>query len=155
MGWVPAAQGVPGGGDLQAQKRHDAAGVGLLQAFPLVGVHAQDAGHLFGGALERVVDLLAHLEAAGIKAHIGEALALVHHDFKGQARPGGRPFWLPGFPVRRFAGCRPGWAGTSVGLGRKLLDAVQEGVDAFVAQGGAAVGGHALQAHGGPVHGRP
>ena len=97
-----------------------AAGVGFLQGLPLVGVHAQDAGHLLRGLLDGIVDFLAEFQGAGIDAHIGEPLALVHHDLEGQGGQrrviqGGR---LSMSPVLGFC---PTIGGTWVGLGRKSL----------------------------------
>ena len=135
---------------LQTQQGHDTAGVRRLQGLPFVGVHPEDAGHFFRDALDRIVDLLARFQRAGVEAHIGEALALVHHDLKGQ---GGQGAVVPG---------RPGLLGAGLGVladdgrhfrgvGQEVLDAVQQGLDPFVAQGGAAVGGHALEGQGGAV----
>ena len=150
MGLLAAAQGIAGGSGLEAQEGDDSAGVGFLQGFPLVGMHAQDAGHLLRGLLDGIVDFLAEFQGAGIDAHIGEPLALVHHDLEGQGGQrlvifGRAALRLPGLGVlahnRRHLG----------GIGQEILDAVQQRLDALVAQGGAAVGGHPFQRQGGPL----
>ena len=56
----------------------------------LLAWRRSDAGHFFRDPFHGIIDLLAGLQGAGINAHIGEALGLVHHDLKGQGRPGGR-----------------------------------------------------------------
>ncbi len=149
-GVLAAAQGIAGGSGLQAQEGDDIAGVGFLQGFPLVGMHAQDAGHLLRGLLDGIVDFLAEFQGAGIDAHIGEPLALVHHDLEGQGGQrlvifGRAALRLPGLGVlahnRRHLG----------GIGQKILDALQQRLDALVAQGGAAVGGHPFESQGGPL----
>ena len=67
---VLVAEGVAGGGILQAHDRRDVACVAAVDVLAVVGVHLQDTAHALAAVLHRVVDGGACLDLARVNAEV-------------------------------------------------------------------------------------
>ena len=118
IGAFGRAQGVAGGGVLEADQGDDVAGIGLLDVLAVVGVHQQHAADLLLLVLDRVHHRRGALELARIDAGEGQgADERVGHDLEGQSGEGRRVVGragVLGLAVHLEALDR----GTSSGLGR-------------------------------------
>ena len=83
------AEGITGGGVLEADAGNDVTGRALLTVHPLVCVHLEDAPQALALALNRVVDIGACLGLTGIDADIGELTDEgVSHDLEREGTKG-------------------------------------------------------------------
>ena len=83
------AEGLAGGGVLEADAGDDVAGGALVTVDALVGVHLEDAAEALAVVLDRVVDVGARLRLTGVHADVGElADVRVGHDLEGEGREG-------------------------------------------------------------------
>ena len=83
---VGIAQRLAGGGELEAGKGDDVAGIGFLDVFAAVGMHQKHAADALGLVLDRIERAGARSDGAGIDAHEGDrADKGIVHDLEGQA----------------------------------------------------------------------
>ena len=83
------AQGVTGGGVLEADASDDVAGTGVVTIDTLGGVHLEDAAETLALTVGSVDHVGAGLGAAGVNANIGELTdERVGHDLEDQAGEG-------------------------------------------------------------------
>ena len=88
-GVVLVAQGVAGGGILQAHNSRDIACVAAVDVLAVVGVHLQDTAHALAAVLHRVVDGGACLDLARVNAEVCQlADEGVGSDLEGQSSEG-------------------------------------------------------------------
>ena len=103
IGLLGVAEGVAGGGALQAHGRGDVAGEHLGDVLAVVGVHLQDAADALLLVLAGVVDVGARLERARVHPEVGElAHERVGHDLEGD---GGEGLVVVGAPGDRLGRC--------------------------------------------------
>ena len=83
------AEGLAGGGVLEADAGDDVAGEAGVTVNAVVGVHLEDAAKTLAVVLDRVVDVGARLGLAGVDADVGELADVgVGHDLEGEGREG-------------------------------------------------------------------
>ena len=148
------AQGIAGGGVLQADSRSDIARIDGLDILTVVGVHLQDAADTLVLILDRVVDGGAGVQRAGVDTEEAQLADIgVGHDLE---RQGGERLFV-GRDTRLFlAGLGVGALdGLDVGRGGHIVDdGVQQLLHAAVLVGGTADDGHDLVGDGGLAQAR-
>ena len=83
------AEGLAGGGVLEADAGDDVTGGAGVTVNALVGVHLEDAAQTLAVVLDRVVDVGARLGLTGVDADVGELADVgVGHDLEGEGREG-------------------------------------------------------------------
>ena len=138
------AQGIAGGGVLQADDAGDVAGVDGLDVLPVIGVHLQDAADALLLPLGGVQHRGTGVQRAGVHpdeaqtAHVGVGHDLERQGGEGGAVIGGTLLLLVGLGVDALDG------GDVQGRGHIVHDGVQQALDALVAVGCAAGDGDHL-----------
>jgi hypothetical protein len=88
-GVLLVAEGVTGGGVLQADAGDDVTGGALLTVDTVVRVHLEDAAKALAAVLDGVVDVATSLRLTRVHADVGElADERVGHDLEGKCREG-------------------------------------------------------------------
>ena len=136
-GSVLGAEGVTGGGVLQADDRDDVACGALVDVDALVGVHLQKTADALLLALDGVEHVAAGLEGARVHAQVGELADVgVGHDLEGER---GERGLRVGRTLLLLAGIRVGALDSrDVDRGRHVVDdSVEQLLNALVLVGGA------------------
>ena len=130
------AQGVTGGGGLEAHGSDDVAGGARVAVRTIVGVHLEDAAQTLAVALGGVVDVGASLSGAGVNAEVGQLTdERVGLDLEGE---GAERSLVVGLAGLGLLGLRVGALdGGNVERAREVVDdGVEELLDALVLVGG-------------------
>ena len=141
-GVVLIAQGVAGGGVLQAHDGGDIACVAAVDVLAVVGVHLEDAAHTLAAVLHRVVNGGASLDLTGVNAEVCQlADEGVGRNLEGQSSKGsvvgrGTSLGLLGLRIDALDVLDIG------GGGHVVHDGVQQLLNALVLVGRAADHGH-------------
>ena len=146
---VGVAQGVAGGGLLEADGGHDVAGEHGVEVLAGVGVHLEDAADPLLAVLGRVDHARALGQGARVDPQVGELADVgVGHDLEGQGRERGRVVGRALDLDALLAG--DGAHGRrDVERARQVVDdGVEHGLDALVLEGGAAQDRHGVVAEG-------
>ena len=143
---VPVRRAIclPSFGIAQSNYRGNIAGANFIQLFTAVCKQARDAAHAVNLAGRGIFQALAFPDCAGIKPDKGQLAAVFHDDLENQGDRIGcgiiRNYLAAAalkFPERR-PGIGGGW--------QKGADSVQQGLNARIAQGRAAIDGRKLAA---------
>ena len=148
------AQGVPGGGVLEADDGHDVAGEDGVLVHALVGVHLEDPAHplllVLGGVGDRrTLGQRARVDPdVGQLAHVG-----VRHHLEGQGGEGLLVVGVALFYLLGVVGADPLGGGEIERAGQVVHHGVEHGLDTLVLEGRPAQHGHHLGRQGGRAQG--
>ena len=146
---VRVAQGVAGGGLLEAHGGDDVAGVGDVEVLAGVGVHLEDAAHPLLAVLGGVEHARALGQGARVDPQVGELAHVgVGHDLEGQGGEGGGVVGRPLDGHALLAGDRAHGRRDVERAGQVVDHGVEHGLDALVLEGRAAQDGDGVAAQG-------